>query len=267
MNVFLSADLEGTAFAVTRESLRPGGHDYERRRQELTLEVLAAAEGARAAGADRVVVRDAHGPGINLYPEQMPDYVELIRGWSYEPRMMVEGLDEHFDAALFVGYHSAAGQEGNALSHTISGAALHSIRVNGQPASEFLIYSWLAAYYGVPSVLLTGDRALCEAGKALHPALVTVPVRNDVGGRAQSLSSPAACRLIRAAAEQALRQDLQAARISLPEHFQVQLCYKDHAMAYRKSFYPGAAWADPCTIVFESDDWYEVNRFFAFTIL
>ena len=59
MNVFLSADLEGTAFAVTRESLRPGGHDYERSRQEMTLEVLAAAEGARAAGADRVVVRDA----------------------------------------------------------------------------------------------------------------------------------------------------------------------------------------------------------------
>ena len=126
MNVFLSADLEGTAFAVTRESLRPGGHDYERSRQEMTLEVLAAAEGARAAGADRVVVRDAHGPGINLYPEQMPDYVELIRGWSYEPRMMVEGLDEHFDAALFVGYHSAAGQEGNALRHHLRrGAPLH----------------------------------------------------------------------------------------------------------------------------------------------
>lgn len=123
MNVFLSADLEGTAFAVTRESLRPGGHDYERSRQEMTLEVLAAAEGARAAGADPGGGPGRPRPGINPLPEQMPDYVELIRGWSYEPRMMVEGLDEHFDAALFVGYHSAAGQEGNALSHTISGAA------------------------------------------------------------------------------------------------------------------------------------------------
>ena len=267
MKIFISADIEGTAFCMTREGLRPGGHDYERNRQEMTEEVLSAVEGARAAGADWVVVKDAHGPGINLYPEQMPDYVELVRGWSYEPRMMVEGLDESFDAAFFVGYHSAAGLEGNVLSHTISGAALHAITVNGMPASEFLIYSWMAAYYGVPSVLLTGDLALCEAGKGLHPGLVTAPVKHDVGGRSQGLNGPAAHKLIREAAERALKQDLNAAKIQLPKHFRAELVYKDHAMAYQKSFYPGAELVGPCTIAFESDDWYEVCRCLAFVVL
>ena len=267
MKVFISADIEGAAFTVTRESCRPEGCDYERCRQEMTAEVLAACEGARAAGADEVVVKDAHGPGTNLCPEQMPEYVRLIRGWSMEPNMMIEGLDGSFDAAFYVGYHSAAGQEGNALSHTIHGGVVQKITVNGQPASEFQIYSWLAAYYGVPSVLLTGDRALCEAGRALHPGLVTAAVKDDVGGRSEGLSPAKAQALIRQGAEQALRQDLAAAKIALPPHFRVELTYKDHKVAYAKGFYPGAEQVDPCTIAFESDDWYEVNRFLVFVIM
>ena len=34
--VFISADIEGTAFAATWDSTHIGGHDYERNRQEMT---------------------------------------------------------------------------------------------------------------------------------------------------------------------------------------------------------------------------------------
>lgn len=63
MKVFISADIEGTAVTATREGCRPGEFEYERSRKEMTAEVVAAAEGARAAGAELVVVKDAHGPG------------------------------------------------------------------------------------------------------------------------------------------------------------------------------------------------------------
>ena len=36
--------------------------------------VVAAAEGARAAGAELVVVKDAHGPGLNILPEELPEF-------------------------------------------------------------------------------------------------------------------------------------------------------------------------------------------------
>lgn len=196
----------------------------------------------------------------------MPEYVQLIRSWSRSPELMVEGLDESFDAALFVGYHNAAAEAGNSLSHTINGGVVHRITVNGLPGSEFLIYSWMAAWYGVPSVFLAGDRALCEAGKTLHPSLVTVPVKEDVGGRSQGLSPALAHRLIREGAERALRQDLAAARITLPEHFRVELTYKSHRDAYTKGFYPGAERVDAVTLAYEADDWYEVNRFLLFAI-
>lgn len=231
MKVFISADIEGTAVTATREGCRPGEFEYERSRKEMTAEVVAAAEGARAAGAELVVVKDAHGPGLNILPEELPEYVQLIRSWSGSPEMMVEGLDSSFDAAFFVGYHNAAGEGGNALSHTINGGVVHRITVNGQPASEFLIYSWMAAWYGVPSVLLTGDKTLCEVG-----------------------------------AERAVKQDLSAARITLPEHFRVELTYRSHRDAYTKGFYPGAERVDAMTLAYETGDWYEANRFLLFAI-
>ena len=266
MKVFISADIEGPAPAPAGGGGRGGEVGQDARRREMTAEVVAPAEGARAAGADLVVVKDAHGPGLNILPEELPEYVQLIRSWSHAPEMMVEGLDESFDAALFVGYHNAAAEEGNSLSHTINGGVVHRITVNGRPGSEFLIYSWMAAWYGVPSVFLAGDRALCEAGKTLHPSLVTVPVKEDVGGRSQGLSPALAHRLIREGAERALRQDLTAARITLPEHFRVELTYKSHRDAYTKGFYPGAERVDAVTLAYEADDWYEVNRFLLFAI-
>lgn len=264
--VFISADIEGTAFAATWDSTHIGGHDYERNRQEMTNEVIAAAEGAYAAGAELVVVKDAHGPGINIYPEQMPEYVQLIRGWTFEPRCMVEGLDETFDAAFYVGYHNGAGLEGNILSHTISGAA-GAVRVNGEAATEFLIYSYMAAYYGVPSVLLTGDRALCENSRKYHSCLKTVAVKDDMGGRTQGLSSKLVCKMIKETAEEALKQDLTGAVIRLPEHFDVEIAFKDHSQAVRKSYYPGARLLNPVTVGFESSDWYEVCRMLMFVVL
>ena len=242
MKVFISADIEGTAVTATREGCRPGEFEYERSRKEMTAEVVAAAEGARAAGAELVVVKDAHGPGLNILP------------------------DSSFDAAFFVGYHNAAGEGGNALSHTINGGVVHRITVNGQPASEFLIYSWMAAWYGVPSVLLTGDKTLCEVGAELHPSLVTVPVKDDVGGRSQGLSPVLAHRRIREGAERAVKQDLSAARITLPEHFRVELTYRSHRDAYTKGFYPGAERVDAMTLAYETGDWYEANRFLLFAI-
>ncbi len=265
--VFISADIEGTAFAATWDSTRIGGHDYERNRQEMTKEVLAAAEGARAAGAELVVVKDAHGPRVNIYPEEMPEYVQLIRGWAFEPRCMVEGIDETFDATFYVGYHNAAGQEGNTLSHTIAGGAVQHITVNGEIASEFLIYSYMAAYYGVPSVLLTGDRTLCEISGKYHPSLKTVAVKDDFGGHNQGLSSALACKKIRETAQAALEQDLAQAKITLPKEFTVEITFKDHCYAVRKSYYPGAALLNPTTVQFKHTDWYEVCRMLMFVIM
>ena len=191
MKVFISADIEGVATTLSHEDCRPGNPNYPYHCDEMTKEVLAACEGAMEAGADEIVIKDAHGPACNIDSKVLPPCAQIIKGWSGHPFLMVEGLDKSFDAALFVGYHSAASREGNPMSHTVSGRAAY-IKLNGRICSEFMMFSLCAASLGVPTVYLSGDQQLCEDSQNLHPCLVTTAVKAGVGGALRCLA-PSVC--------------------------------------------------------------------------
>ena len=55
-----------------------------------------------------------------------------------------------------------------------------------------------------------------------------------------------------------------AGRLRLPDSFTIEASYKEHPRAYRNSFYPGAFLRDANTVVFESNDFYEILRFMHF---
>ena len=265
MKVFISGDIEGTCMATTWEETRRNEFNYDRQRAQMTAEVKAACEGAVAAGADYILVNDAHGSGLNIDPAQLPECAEVIRGWSGHYLSMADGVDESFDAAMFVGYHAAAGRNGNPLSHTETRRPSR-VRINGRPCSEFVLYSWACALYGVPTVLLTGDKTLTEDSRDLHPGLHTVAVKDGFGGRTRNLHPHVACRRIRTEAEAALKQDLAKAKIALPEHFVFEVEFKEHPDAVRRSFYPGFRLSDDRTIVMETDDFTDVLRAVQFVL-
>ena len=265
MKVFISADIEGAAFAARWDETARGDHGYDRLSAQMTAEVRAACEGAIAAGADYILVNDAHGPAVNIDIAQLPECVEVIRGWSGHYMCMADGVDETFDAAMFVGYHSAAGRNGNPLSHTFT-RRVGSIRVNGLSASEFLLYSWACALHGVPTVMLAGDRMLTEDSRDLHPGLHTVAVKDGLGGSVRCLHPRVACGKIRQAAEESLRQDLTAAKIALPERFVYEIDFKEHTDAVRASFYPGFRLVGDRNVVMETDDFTDILRTVQFVL-
>ena len=259
MRVFISADIEGIAGTVSWPQIEDNAATYAAACYEMTRETAAACKGAIAAGADYIMVNDAHHTGLNIDPDGLPDCVELVRGSSGSPWSMVNGIQDGFDAAMFVGYHSAAGRMGNPLSHTYTGAPLW-IKLNGVKCSEFRLYSYAAAMAGVPTVLLTGDKMLCDDSASMHPLLKTVAVKRGEGGSAISLSPAAACKKIHSAAEAALRQDLSQGLISLPNKFTLEICYKEHAKANRASSFPGFSRVDDNTVVMHTKDYYDVLR-------
>src|SRR5262245_32535385 len=106
LKVYVSADMEGVAGVVTGDQLGPQGFEYERFRGFMTNEVLAAIEGARAAGATEFLVSDSHGNGENLLIEPFPKDVQIVRSWP-RPLAMMEGSDSRFDAVPLAGCHSA----------------------------------------------------------------------------------------------------------------------------------------------------------------
>lgn len=264
MKVFLSADIEGIT-GITDWSEADLAQDVNAEfRERMTADVAAACEGALAAGATDLLVKDAHWTGRNLFAERLPREARLLRGWSGHPYSMVQGLDRSFDAVLFVGWHSAGARGGNPLAHTLSSSRLRGIQVNGEWASEFLLHAYAAALEGVPVVFVSGDEELCGEVATFDPAIVTVPVTRGLGAATLARHPAEARDAIRAGVTRALARPLAARPMKLPPRFDVRVVRKDQRDAYRASFYPGARLADPTTVAFETTEWFEVMRLLQF---
>ena len=265
MKVFVSADIEGITGAThwdETEKLKP---DYNEFREQMTAEVSAACEGALQAGSTEIWVKDAHSTARNLIASRLPREARLIRGWSGHPFSMVQELDDSFQALLMIGYHSRAGSAANPLAHTFSGK-IAGLKINGCDASELHMYAYAAALVNVPLVFVSGDKGICEEATLLVPNIATLAVKQGSGNSTVSIHPQLAVEKIREGVQTALQQDVSKCRLPLPAHFTVDISYKDHAMARKASFFPEAVSTHPHTIRFESNDYFEVLRLFAFVL-
>ncbi len=81
IKVYISADMEGVVGAVTGAQLNPSGFEYQKFREYMTEEVLAAIRGARTAGATEFLVSDSHGNGQNILIDRLPrKFRSSVRG-------------------------------------------------------------------------------------------------------------------------------------------------------------------------------------------
>ncbi len=203
MKVFLSSDMEGTAGVVDWEQCVGDGPEATAGRRLLLAEVNAAIEGARAGGATEIVVNDSHYMMRNLPPEELAAEASYISG-SHKPLYMMQGLDGSFDAVALVSYHGSVGAPAG-LSHTYSPRVVVEARLNGVVTGEAGINALVAAHFGVPVVLVTGDRCACEEAAALIPGIHAAVVKDPVSRTAaHSLHPSRACTLIRETAEKAI---------------------------------------------------------------
>lgn len=212
MKLYISADMEGTATVASWTQVDPKNlTEYPAYRRLMSLEVRAAIDGARAAGATGVLVNDSHAAMRNVLWDEMPTDIRMIYG-NRKPFSMTEGIDSTYAAAFFTGYHAGVGDANGTLAHTYSPDTLYNVRVNGVACSETLLNAALVGTYGVPVALITGDRVTCEGARAHLPWLTTVVTKNAIGYFAVDSLSPAeACARIRAGAREAMTR-LETAR-------------------------------------------------------
>jgi D-amino peptidase len=259
MKVYISVDIEGCAGITHWDEAEKSHRDYPEFREIMTRETLAAIDGAEAAGATEIVVKDAHDTGRNLLTAMLPETVRLIRAWAGHPLCMVQDLDSTYDAVLMVGYHSAAGSEANSLAHTLSTDAAE-IRLNGVRASEFLVHALASSMLGVPTVFVSGDQGLMADVEAANPAITRCAVKEGRGQSTLSMTPAAACRVIRDGVTAALAGDRAKALLKVPDKTVVEITYNNPNLAYRHSWYPGASHVGNRTIRFESQDYFEILR-------
>ena len=266
MKVYLSVDIEGVCGITAWEEARKEHADYPPLRDRMAREAAVACEAARDAGATELLVKDAHGTGRNLRHDDLPAPARLIRGWSGHPSCMLQQLDESFDAVLLVGWHGPAGAGDNPLAHTLSSRALAEVQLDGVRCSEFRLHALFAAELSVPVALVAGDAGLCAEVQAANAAITTVPTMRGFGASTLSEHPDDVDQQLRAGVARALGGDLSACRLEPPAAPEVVVRYKDQAMAYRKSFYPGAALVAPTQVRLQAASMFEVMRFLMFAV-
>ena len=228
MRIFISVDMEGIAGVVHEDQTNPidprCAGEYSRFRKLMTDEANAAVAGAFAAGAKRVVVNDSHWEMRNLLAESLDPRAELVSG-STKPRSMMQGIDEGFGAALFIGYHAQAGTPHAILDHTYTDR-IFQVRVNGAAVGELGLNAALAGRFGVPVALVSGDQALAAECRALLGAGTRAVIVKEAVARhgARCLSPSEACRRIEEGVTQALTRLPAPWTVASPATIEVEFC-------------------------------------------
>ena len=180
LKVHISVDMEGVAGVVTGDQLGPQGFEYGRFREFMTKEALAAVLAAKEAGATAIVVADAHGNGENLLIEQFPPDVKIVRAWPRKLQMMA-GIDQTFDAAIYIGYHASTTNPTGVRAHTFSSATLAGVALNGVNMTEGAWNAAIAGHFGVPVVMASGDDAALAEIRAVVGDIEGAETKTSLG--------------------------------------------------------------------------------------
>jgi len=264
--IYISADMEGLAGAVTGEQLGPTGFEYQRFREFMTQEVLAAIEGARAAGAGEILVSDSHGNGQNLLIEMLPDDIEVVRSWP-RPLMMMEGIDDTFDAAIFIGYHAGTTNPDGVRAHTMSSARLADVRINGVSMPEAGINAAIAGHFGVPVIMLSGDDAIAAEAQAIIGRMETAVVKRAISFHsARTLTPSAAQALIRDTAERAVRRIDEFRPFTVTTPVTADVRFKNYQPSQLLALLPMFERTDAHSVRFVATDMTEASAVFEFIL-
>ncbi len=263
MKIYVSCDIEGVNGIATWSETEATHRDHAYFANVMTREVENLCKGLNANGeVSQIYVKDAHDSGRNIDHSKLAENVVLNRSWAKDPLCMVHGVDGGFDAAIFTGYHSAGMEYGNSLAHTMS-TGYNYIKVNGEYASEFLLNYYCSLHHGVPVVMVTGDRALCDYVNKLDENIVTVATKDNVGGCTISQHPEVSNKEIFKATKKSL-ENIGKTKMELPKEFDCEICFKKVEMANRASFYPKAFRISANSVGFRTDNIIEFMTFLLF---
>ena len=260
--IFISVDMEGITGVVQPAQLGPEGFEYQRAREWMTGEVNAAIAGIRAAGPADVVVCDSHGNGQSVLIDLLPEDVRIVRGFP-RPMEMMQGIDDSFAAAVFIGYHASEWTANAVRGHTISSARLLGVKLNGAEVSEGIYNAALAGQFGVPVAFVSGDRLAVTQLQQVAPAAEGAIVKEPYGYHSALTVTPARGRaMIRDGLTRAMAKlgasSLQPYRLTAP--IALEVGFKLTIDAERAAFVPGLTRSDAHNVKGSFRDMTEITK-------
>ncbi len=269
MRVLISADMEGTCgvsswVQVTTPELgrNVSQVEYDRARLRMTWEVNAAVEGAYEAGAESVIVTDAHGSKRNLLPDELDRRVRFVSGSENDLGMMQAINEPDIGAVFFTGYHARAGTPGGPLAHTSTGW-IQDVRVDGISMGEYGMNALIAGHFGIPVALVTGDNlAVAQTRELLGNQVVGVTTKDGHSTTSATHVHPEEARnRIRAGAVEAM-QNLSSMKVyALTENVTIEIDLDHQSRVDQVCRLPGTNRIGWRTFSVEPENAFEFGKF------
>ncbi|MEO7650793.1 MAG: M55 family metallopeptidase, partial [Bryobacteraceae bacterium] len=152
-----------------------------------------------------------------------------------------------------------ANVRGGVMAHSYNSLGVQKMVMNGKPVGEIETRTALAGWYGVPVVMLSGDRAAAEDLKAIVPAAEMAVVKEGIGYYAcLSMSAVEARETIRKAAQKGLQRlaEIPAYKLAGPVVFEVEYTTRS-GLGIDAGLSPGAEIIDARTMRYRGKDFLE----------
>lgn len=262
MKVYISVDIEGMSNIVaTSQIISPDGLGSVRETREIvTREVNASVEGAFAGGATEVVINENHS-GMEIIPDLLDRRAVLLmgKGKFFETVHGIEG----FDTLFLVGIHPMMGTIDGVLDHTWMPKVFTEFRVNGKALGEIGLNALFAGHYGIPTSLVTGDKAACMEAAELLGEVETVSVKEGCGRFAAYCPHPEInMQNLRDGAERAVKDLSRFRPLEMDRPYKLEWDFLTQQQAQNVCLIPGAQRNSPRTVTIEAPDFYEGMRTF-----
>lgn len=258
--IYFSVDMEGIGAIVSKAQTSTTGFEYASGRKLMTDEVNAVIEGCLEAGAGEIVVADSHGNTQNIIPDEINEAALLIRSF---PRalLQMEGIDNTFDGAIFIGYHPMEGTPKANLSHTITGS-FEELKINGMPVSEAIFNAAVAGHFNVPLIMIAGDQNVVKEATQTFGPVETVQTKESLGWLSAKARNPKIiCRELKEKSRKAVLRIKEFKPYIINPPIRMELSFKDIADAEATSYLPWVKRTAGKTIAFETQNILDVCHF------
>ena len=256
LKIFISVDMEGIGGIGTAEMTRSNGKDYQLGRKLMTAEVNAVVSAIIKFNNDaQILVNDSHGDMQNLIHQELDPKVVYIQG-NKKPYGMVQGLDESYDAAIFIGYHARAGTAKGFLAHTGSGA-VKGLWLNNREVGEGGLNTYFSGEMNVPIILAAGDDVFTKQfGNLVDCELVAT--KNAVTAQVAKLKHGTIVeRELFDATTRALKTIKNKRPIKLKNPVEIKLKFSTPTHAEILQAIPGMEWIDGYTVKYKANNMVE----------
>ncbi len=173
MNILIMTDLEGICEIDRIEQIEYMGPFYKESCAALMRDTNAAVAACIDAGAEKVYVIDGHRGGGNFPPDTL-DARAIPVTTDEMSDLVIKGDIDYF---MEIGAHAMAGTQGGFLDHTQNSKKWFSYTANGVELGEVEKHALFLAAYGVKTVFVSGDEAVCREAQKFLKGIYTVPVK------------------------------------------------------------------------------------------